>query len=470
MRGRPTQRQFLERLEEVVQTLRDEILDGRYEVGSFLPSESALAERFQISNKSLRTGLVALVKEGLIEKIPSVGNRVVTQRTRVTLTLMCPPSIVRDINLPSLLDEFHARHPWIRVDTTYGSAVNECAKSRPADCMVLNQLQFQEVVENGMADKLEPLQAEDTAYPFLNKAFTYRDVLYTRPVIFSPIVLCYNKAHFRERNVPEPDGSWTWADLIRAASALSDGGERFGLCFHLPSENRWPVFLLQSGEAFEWEADGRLRSIRGSRLLESIKLCKRIIHNRDVFPLYLSENSDDVQNLFAEGKVSMILNNYMSMNELAHTAIPYDVSSLPFIDEPRTLTVICGVAIHRHSTKKEAATVLAGFLTSACGQQFIRRTTTSIPASKPIAEAACDMPGINSPSRYGLFRDILFSLRNHSDLNLSVTAFGQLIKHLKAYWSDLIQEEQLCDRLEQALSGKARAFAEREEAPAAQKG
>lgn len=468
MKGRPTQRQFHERLEEVVQTLRDEILDGRYRVGSFLPSESVLAERFQISNKSLRIGLVALVKEGLIEKIPSVGNRVVTRRTRVTLTLMCPPSMLRDINLRKLLDEFHALYPWIRVDTIFGSAINECEKSMPADVMVLNQLQFQELVETKQSDKLEPLQETGSAYPFLTEAFTFKGLLYAQPIIFSPIVLCYNKDHFRERNVPEPDGSWTWEHLIRAATALSGGGDRYGLCFHLPSENRWPVFLLQSGEKFEWEA-GMLKSIRDSRLLESVKLCKRIIHNRDIFPLYLSENSDDVQNLFAEGKVSMIMNNYMSMNELAHTGIHYDVSALPFIGEPRTLSVICGIAIHKHSLKKEAATVLADYFASVHGQEFIRRTTTSIPACKQVAEAPYEMPGINSPSRYGMFRDILFSLRKHSDLNLSVVAFGQLIKHLKAYWSDLIQEEQLCDRLQQSLSGNTPVFGLQEEEAAIQK-
>lgn len=460
MKGRPTQQQFHERLEEVVQTLRDEILDGRYPVGSFLPSESVLAERFQISNKSLRIGLISLVKEGLIEKIPSVGNRIVTQRTRVTLTMMCPPSMLRDINLEKLLHEFHLRHPWIRVETTFGSIMNECAKSMPADVMILNQFQFQELVETRQSHKLETMQANERIYPFLTEAFTWNGALYAQPIIFSPIVLCYNKDHFRERNVPEPDGSWTWEHLIKAATALSCGGDRFGLCFHLPSENRWPVFLLQSGGKFDWE-DGKLQSLKGTRLLESIRLCKRIIQNRHFFPLFLSENSDDVQNLFVDGKVSMILNNFMSINELASTNVPYDISAVPFIDEPRTLAVICGVAIHANSSKKEAAAVLVDFIASAHGQEFIRRTTTSIPACKEVAETAYEMPGINSPSRYGMFRELLFSLRNHSDLNLSVAGFGQLIKHLKAYWSDLIQEEELCDRLQETLSSCAPAYDDR---------
>ena len=231
---------------------------------------------------------------------------------------------------------------------------------------------------------------------------------------------------------------------------MSVSGERYGLCFHVLSENRWPVFLLQSGEAFEWE-DGELKSLKNTRLLESLRLCKQIILNRDIFPLYLSENSNDILNLFVEGKVSMILTNYMSMNDLVNTSMNYDISPLPFIHEPRTLMVAQGIAISKSSEHKEAAALLADYITSSEGQRFIRQTTTSIPACKSIAESQMEMPGLNIPSRYGMFREILFSLRKYSDLNLSVRVYRQLVIALKAYWSDLINDDQLCERLQEVL-------------------
>lgn len=448
MKGRQLHKHFRERLEAIVQTLRDEILDGRYPVGSFLPSELALAQRFRISNKSLRSGLAALVKEGLIEKVPSVGNRVVTRRTRVTLTLLSPPTMLRDINLMKLLEDFRSIHPWIRIETIFGFATEQ---NVPADLFILNRLQFQEMVEADDVAKLEPLRPNEAVYPFLTEAFAHKGHVYAQPFIFSPIVLCYNKEHFRERNVPEPDGSWTWEQLIRAAAELSGEGERYGLCFHLPSEHRWPLFLLQSGETFEWEA-GAVKSIEGTRLLDSVRLCKSIIRNRTIFPFFLSENNDDTQNLFAEGKVSMILNNYMSMNDLANTSLSYDISPVPFVSEPRTLLVTCGIGIYRHSAKKEAAALLIDYFASERGQDFIRRTTTSIPACKQVADRDCDKSAMNKPSRYGLFREILFSMRNHSELHMPAAGFKLLLKPLKAYWSDLIDERQLCARIQETLS------------------
>ncbi|RKN80434.1 extracellular solute-binding protein [Paenibacillus ginsengarvi] len=451
MKGRQLHKHFRERLETIVQTLRDEILDGRYAVGSFLPSELALAQRFRISNKSLRSGLAALVKEGLIEKVPSVGNRVVTRRTRVTLTLLSPPTMLRDINLMKLLEDFGTIHPWIRIETIFGFANEQYV---PADLCILNRLQFREMVEADDYAKLEPLQPSGDAYPFLTDAFAHKEHVYAQPFIFSPIVLCYNKEHFRERNVPEPDGSWTWEHLIRAAAELSVEGERFGICFHLPSEHRWPLFLVQSGETFQWEAGGS-KSIEGTRLLDSMRLCKSIIRNRTIFPFFLSENNDDTQNLFAEGKVSMILNNYMSMNDLANTRLPYDISPVPFESEPRTLLVTCGIGIYRHSAKKEAAALLVDYFVSERGQDFIRRTTTSIPACKQVAERDFEKSGMNRPSRYGLFREILFSMRNHSELNIPAACFKPLLQPLKAYWSDLIDERQLCARIQKTLSSRS---------------
>src|SRR5690606_32695659 len=112
-------------------------------------------------------------------------------------------------------------------------------------------------------------------------------------------------------------------DLMRAAEKLSDGKGRYGFCFHVPTKNRWPVFLLQSGESFEWEG-GALKELRGSMLLESMSVCKRILHNRTAFPLYLSENNDDIDRMFLEGKVSMTLSSYMGMNGWQSANIEYD--------------------------------------------------------------------------------------------------------------------------------------------------
>ncbi len=62
-------------VERVAQTLREDILTGRYRAGDRLPSERELAERAGVSRSAVREGLRTLAQLGLVEISPS-GARV----------------------------------------------------------------------------------------------------------------------------------------------------------------------------------------------------------------------------------------------------------------------------------------------------------------------------------------------------------------------------------------------------------
>ncbi|MEF3304765.1 extracellular solute-binding protein [Paenibacillus sp. GYB003] len=455
MRRRPTKEQFQQQLERMVGELRGDIMDGRLAPGDNLPPEKALAARFGMSNNSVRAGLEQLVREGWIEKIARVGNRVAAARPPVKLKLVCNWMPFRNLQLSRLLDDFRRQYPWILVEAVAtggnpGYEANDGTLS--GDVVMLENFQFQYVAETGGHELLEALPVKPELYPQATDTFTVEGRLYMQPLIFSPIVLCYNKAHFRENGMLEPDGSWTWDDLMRAAEKLSDGKGRYGFCFHVPSKNRWPVFLLQSGERFEWDG-GRLRSLRGTKLLEGMKVCKRIIRNRKAFPMYLSENHDDIDRMFLEGKVSMTLSSYMGMNGWKQSDIEFDVSPVPRIDEMRTLVISLGIGVGRGTKHKEEALLLIDFLTSEHAQNVIRRTTFSIPSLGTVHLNANDAEGYR-PSRYMMFREIMSSLRPHNALNVSHDAMGKMENELKAYWADLLDEDELCDRLGKLLSTK----------------
>lgn len=454
MKRKPTNEQLQQQLDKVIATLRREIIEGRYEVGKFLPSEALLSKRFKLSNKSLRRGLDTLVEEGWITKVPRVGNRVNIRREPVTLQLVCSFTIWRDLALTGLLDDFHRQHPWITVvpkafpraslrGEDFGYIDN-------GDVIVINESQFSEIVGQRQHLSLEPVPVRRETYPFLTDLFMVEDLLYVQPLVFSPIVLCYNKAHFRECGLPEPTGSWTWNDLMTYAQQLSNGSGRFGFCFHLPSDNRWTNFLLQSGERFEWNGD-QLRDIRGTRLLDSIRLCKEIVHNRSFFPLYLAESSDEINEMFLEGKLSMVLNSYTNLNDFRQSDLDYDVSPSPFITEPRALAFALGAAVNRFSTHKAEALLLVDYLASRRGQEYIHRHTTSIPGDQFLA-AVPPQREFNSPSRWSMYRDMMFSYRWKHDLNLSVQSLPQLTRLLKAYWANMLTEDELCDRIKMTLS------------------
>lgn len=453
MRRQTTKEQFHSEMERMVAELRNGIADGVYPQGGYLPTEDVLVGQYRLSNKSVRKGLDTLAEEGMIEKIPRKGTRVKAQKPTVSLTLGCTESIQRDLELDQLLVHFQQKHPWIRVKPVVISHVPDLMRSirdGQVDVMTLNNLQFRQFAESGRLDLLEPVPADPDMYAFLTEVFTYDSTCYAQPVIFSPLVLCYNRAHFRERRLPEPDGSWKWKDAVPVAEALSQPDGRSGFCFHLLSGNRWPVFLLQSGESFRPDPQGRY-DIRGTRLLDSLRVCKQIIHNRSLFPMFLSESNDEVHGLFLDGKLSMIMTTYSSLNDFKHTDLAYDISPLPFISEPRTLSVSIGMAISSGTPRMEAAKELLAYFGAQPAQELIRKRTLSIPGRKEVAEMAAD-GGLNRPSRFMLFREQLFALRSHSDLGLSSEALFALIGSLKAYWGNIIGEDELCELVSQKIA------------------
>lgn len=453
MSKRPTKEQYNQQIESMAKVLRDEMIDGKYKAGDFLPSEKSLMERFQLSNHSIRGGLDLLVQEGWLEKIPRVGNRVATGRPRVNLTLECNVVTLRNLELRGLLEEFHSLYPWITVHLKVGGAipgVNLDTNTISSDIIIVDSFQFQQMVEYETVKELAPLTMKPDIYPMLNHMYSDEGQLYMLPIVMSPLVLCYNKEHFREKGLVEPNGSWTWTDLIRNAEILSEGNKRYGFGFHIQSIYRWPMFLLQSGECFEWDGSN-LADFRGSKLLDSIKLCKEILHNRKAFPLYLSDSNDDTHYMFMDGKISMTLNTYMGFNGWNHGELEYDISPVPNMGEMRTLLTSLGVGICRHSPNQEEAMLLLDFLTSSQAQGYIQKHTLSIPSLASLPIDIGDKT-IYRPSRFMLFREIMATFRSLSDLNIPTNAFKPLFDLLKAYWASLIDEDELCERISRTIS------------------
>jgi len=459
----PGRKSYQLRLQNMIDRLRSDIVNGIYAPGALLPSELKLTTQFQLSNKSIRKGLDALVEEGLIIKVDRVGSRVAEELpgSFQSISFGYSSSIERDFALPLLIEDFHKLHPTIRVKTlplqsvsNYLGTVKDYMNSGLLDVCTINNLDFQHLEENDtdILQTLQPLAPQIHTYQFAQRAFTRESMLLAQPIVLSPLVLAYNRAHFQESNVPEPDGSWTWQEIIQHAQALAVPGQRHGFYFYLLSDNRWPVFLLQSCMNFAIEQPGTFR-LQGTPLLESIRLCKDLINNRALFPHYLSESNDDVNELFLQGKVSMILTSYTSLNDFKDTDIQYDISPIPYLFEPRTLLNVIGVAINRNSKQSQAAIAFSDYLVSSRAQRILRNQTISLPVLKQAAEEPLEnTSSLNRPSRFNLFRETLSAFRMNRDLNLPLHSFYGLKTVLKQYWSEFIDEETLCRQVEDILN------------------
>jgi len=63
--------------QKIYQTLKNDIVSGKYPYGSILPSERIIAERYDVWRTTVRQALDLLVEEGFVEKKAGLGTRVI---------------------------------------------------------------------------------------------------------------------------------------------------------------------------------------------------------------------------------------------------------------------------------------------------------------------------------------------------------------------------------------------------------
>ncbi|WP_162462935.1 extracellular solute-binding protein [Paenibacillus psychroresistens] len=458
MADKPKRTTFRTRLEEMIAILRNDILTGKLQPGDFLPSELTLTEQFQLSKNSVRKGLEELLDQEMIEKVPRVGTRVVGSGLNAKLTLKFGyyPTLILEANLLQLIDDFQLSFPHIVVqmvpisDSVFSSNPKEALDRDAFDLITLNNHHYGLCKDNeAIMDMLEPLRPKENTYPFLFRPFTEANNLYVQPFTFSPIVLCYNKEHFKEAKLLEPDSSWNWHDVQQAALTLTKKRDRIGLFFHLQSINRWPLFLLQNKVVFERDAQGKL-ILDNENFRESMKMSLQLFEGMNAGSLYMSENDSDSEMYFSQQKASMIVTSYYSLNHLLKADFDYDIAPLPYSQEARTQLIIIGLAINKSSKQKEAAQALIDYLVSEETQLHIRKNSLSIPSIKTMAEWTGE-ESFARPSRFMLYRDIIPTFRFYSDMNVTFHELETMRRIFKLYWARLDNFETVLRRLEEAL-------------------
>jgi len=442
MSFRPKRSTFRNRYDDMMVTLKNEIITKIWEVDSYLPSENDLADRFQLSKNSVRKGLDLLVAEGYIEKIPRIGNRVLKAPTGITLKFGYYFSMISETRLNEYIEEFHSQYPHIRIQVMplplshSNPSMKDYIESESIDVMSINNQDFELFADsNNEPDLLEPLEVAEGIYPILTEPFIHGEKVYVQPFTFSPIILGYNKKHFQEKELLEPDSSWTWETVKKAARQLAIGKERYGFFFHMLSDNRWPIFLLQNNIVFNrTKENGDTLELDHASLKESLQML--IDLREEVFPPFLSENDQDVEMLFRQEKVSMILTSYFFLNQIADVDFPIEISPVPYLGTPKTLTLIIGLAINKNSKHKQAAQTFIDFMLSYDSQLKLRQNTLSIPSLKSAAEWNGRVH-ITQPERYFIYREIFPTFSYHTELNVAYLELINIRQKLKLYISEM---------------------------------
>lgn len=486
---RSSQNEFTARIRRLVESVRGDIRSGALLPGDYLPSELELGRVYGLSKESVRKALDTLVKEGLIVKIRRVGTRVADPNEAlrnssreeagspperevlaspgrrperfltpargepVVIRLAHQSTLLEEARLTEAVEAFERSHPNIKVALMPTPFPLAYAEHGLADVVTLSAWDAWKLRERQDARMpLAPAPDTDTAHPLLDRPFLARDGRrIAAPLVYSPVVLGYNKRHFTEAGLEEPNGGWTWYTLLKASRFLSRRGG-IGFAAHIQSINRWTVFLLQSGFRF---AAGKARNPSDDPALwESLRLARDLIYGQSAAVPVWTEHDGDVERWFREGRVSMMMTTYFAMNRLLGSDLDYGAAPLPSLRNADTLLLVTGLGIRAGVERLDAAEALVRHLCGVETQTMIRRQTLSLPAH-PLAlaekrELAGNRPAEATPDLATDWQ----RFKLYADLEASLDTLEAVREELKAYWSRLEDEAEAGERLEALLAGR----------------
>jgi len=141
--------------------------------------------------------------------------------------------------LEALIEVFEAENPGITINYTtadFGSYFTKLqtdfAAGNAPDVFELNYETFVTFASRDTMLDLQPYMdasaaiSDSTFYPAALDAFAFDGHQYGLPITFSTVMLIYNKDMFDAAGLSYPDESWTWDDVLSAATALTDAPNR----------------------------------------------------------------------------------------------------------------------------------------------------------------------------------------------------------------------------------------------------
>ena len=288
--------------------------------------------------------------------------------------------------------DIHVRvehHPWGEYFTWLRG---EWQDGRSPDVMFLNYIPT--YVAMGELEPLDAYVARDSMqlddfYPALLDAFRWEGALYGLPRDNDTKVIYYNRAHFAEAGIPEPKDGWTWADLRAAARALTRRDSvtpRYGFGFE-PSY-WWLAWVWQNGgQVLDSSTHPTSVLLDSPQNAEALQFLQDLIYTDRVTPPPDHLNTDDMNQLFRDGQLSMVFGNHALVPWFTEApGLLWDVAPLPRNVERINLAGGAGFVLSHRSQQKEAAWTLLRFLSGPKAQAILAQSGVITPARRSVRE------------------------------------------------------------------------------------
>lgn len=304
-----------------------------------------------------------------------------------------------------LLREFERTHPGIRLQVekipgsqeyatklVFSHISNSMPESPTMDASSLATFRDNGLLRDLRGFKPGPGFSWEDYWPNVLDMFSESGATYAVPIDFTPIVLYYNRAHFREAGIRPPDRAWSYDEFLAAAKALTHSG-RYGL--EMPNWiPGWIPWLWNDGadvlDQAGSQASGTLDGEAGVRALQWIADLY-LVHK--VAPT-MNEMSAAGVDFFAQGTASMQLSGHWELVGLQAAAgirmEDIGVMPVPSRQGGSSVTVMYGAgqSVAAQTKEPDAAWEFVQYWTSSEVQRQYNASGIAVCGRRDVAAAA----------------------------------------------------------------------------------
>jgi multiple sugar transport system substrate-binding protein len=209
-----------------------------------------------------------------------------------------------------------------------------------------------------------------------------------------PLLIFYNIDQFTAAGVPMPpkewtDTNWKWDNFLDAARKLTKPNERWGALIYDATavEQVWPVNNGEEDGIFS--KDGKQFNLANPKAAAAIQWAADLTCKHQVQPergLVTQANSGN--NLFASGKVSMIMRGAATANYFRRNVkdFKWDVAPIPGnVKQMQEGSLIC-FTVTKQAKNPDGAWELLKFMGGPAGAKIFAETKYFVPALKQAGE------------------------------------------------------------------------------------
>ena len=275
-----------------------------------------------------------------------------------------------------------------------------------SDISIIGTRWLLDFVKDGVAEPLDGYMDQafkDRFIPVFLKPGQIDGKLYGLPIAASARALYYNKDMLAKAGFP--NGPATWDDVAAAAKKIKDAGAAgFGLQGKAIETDVYWYYALWSFGGDLIGPDGKA-AFASSTGVKALELYKSMIDQGLTEAGPTNYTREDVQNLFKQGRVGMMITAPFLINQIAKEAptLQYGIAPVPKGTTQATYAVTDSIVMFKNSKVKQSAWKFLDFLFTKDPRVEFTKTEGFLPTTK--AEAAD--PYFANNDRLKVFVDLL---------------------------------------------------------------